>query len=122
MGLAGTDVAEAADLILADDNLASIVAAVEEGRAIYEDIRKFAGYHFCSNAAELVPFLVWGLSGGLVPLPLQVMQVLAIDLGTDQVPAVALGAEGAEPGVMTRPPRPQSEHLLNWPTVARVFG
>ena len=114
MGRSGTEVAkEAADLILIDDNFASVVAAVEEGRAVYDNIRRFAGYHFCSNVGELVPFLVWGISGGAVPLPLVVMQVLAIDLGTDQIPAIALGTERAEPGTMARPPRPRSEHLLN---------
>ncbi|HEU5062048.1 MAG TPA: cation-transporting P-type ATPase [Solirubrobacterales bacterium] len=119
----GTEVAkEAADLILIDDNFASVVAAVEEGRAIYDNIRRFAGYHFCSNAGELVPFLVWGVSGGAVPLPLVVMQVLAIDLGTDQLPAIALGTEGPEPGAMARPPRRRSEHLLNRAVIARVFG
>jgi magnesium-transporting ATPase (P-type) len=122
MGATGTDVAkESADLILVDDNFASIVAAVEEGRAVYDNIRRFAGYHFCSNVGELVPFLVWGISGGAVPLPLVVMQVLAIDLGTDQLPAMALGIERPEGGVMARPPRPRSERLLNRPTVARVF-
>jgi Ca2+-transporting ATPase len=122
MGVAGTDVAkESADVILVDDNFASIVAAIEEGRAVYDNIRRFAGYHFCSNAGELVPFLVWGISGGAVPLPLVVMQVLAIDLGTDQLPAMALGIERPEEGTMTRPPRPRSERLLNRPTVARVF-
>jgi P-type Ca2+ transporter type 2C len=123
MGAGGTEVAkEAADLILIDDNFASIVAAVEEGRAVYANIRRFAGYHFCSNVGELVPFLVWGISGGAVPLPLVVMQVLAIDLGTDQLPAIALGTERAEPGTMSRPPRPRSEHLLNRAVAARVFG
>ena len=88
MGRSGTDVAkEAADLILLDDNFASIVAAVEEGRAVYDNIRRFAGYHFCSNVGELLPFLVWGRhAAGAVPLPLVVMQVLAIDLGTDLLP------------------------------------
>ena len=109
MGHGGTEVAkEAADLILIDDNFASIVAAVEEGRAVYDNIRRFAGYHFCSNVGELVPFLVWGISGGAVPLPLVVMQVLAIDLGTDQIPAIALGTERPEPGTMERPPRPRA--------------
>jgi Ca2+-transporting ATPase len=123
MGAGGTEVAkEAADLILIDDNFASIVAAIEEGRAVYANIRRFAGYHFGSNVGELVPFLVWGLSGGAVPLPLVVMQVLAIDLGTDQLPAIALGTERAEPGTMSRPPRPRSEHLLNRAFAARVFG
>jgi magnesium-transporting ATPase (P-type) len=123
MGRAGTEVAkEAADLVLIDDNFASVVAAIEEGRAVYDDIRRFAGYHFCSNVGQLVPFLVWGISGGAVPLPLVVMQVLAIDLGTDQIPAMGLGTERAEPGTMTRPPRPRSEHLLNRATLGRVFG
>jgi magnesium-transporting ATPase (P-type) len=123
MGRGGTEVAkEAADLILLDDNFASVVAAVEEGRAVYDNIRRFAGYHFCSNVGELAPFLVWGVSGGAVPLPLVVMQVLAVDLGTDQVPAIALGTEGPEPGTMTRPPRRRSEHLLNREVAARVFA
>lgn len=123
MGRSGTEVAkEAADLILLDDNFASVVAAVEEGRAVYENIRRFAGYHFCSNVGELVPFLVWTLSGGAIPLPLVVMQVLAIDLGTDMVPAIALGTERAEPGTMARPPRARGTRLLNRPTMTRAFG
>jgi magnesium-transporting ATPase (P-type) len=123
MGRNGTEVAkEAADLILLDDNFVSVVAAVEEGRAVYDNIRRFAGYHFCSNVGELIPFLVWGVSGGAVPLPLVVMQVLAIDLGTDMLPAIALGTENAEPGTMDRPPRPRKERLLNGSTLARVFG
>jgi magnesium-transporting ATPase (P-type) len=108
MGVAmgsGTDVAkEAADLVLLDDNFASIVAAVEEGRAVYDNMRRFIGYHFSSNVGELVPFLVWGASGGAVPLPLVVMQVIAIDLGTDQVPAMGLGSEAPEPGTMAGAP------------------
>jgi magnesium-transporting ATPase (P-type) len=123
MGITGTDVAkETADMVLVDDDFASIVAAVEEGRAIYANIRRFASYHFCSNVGELVPFLVWGLSGGAIPLPLVVMQVLAIDLGTDMLPALALGTERAEPGTMERPPRPRSERLLGPRALARVYG
>ena len=123
MGRSGTEVAkEAADMILLDDNFASVVAAVEEGRAVYDNIRRFAGYHFCSNVGELIPFLVWGITGGAVPLPLVVMQVLAIDLGTDMLPAIALGTERAEPGTMERPPRPRSERLLNRVVLGRVFG
>ena len=123
MGLGGTEVAkEAADLILIDDDFASIVAAVEEGRAVYDNIRRFAGYHFCSNVGELVPFLVWGITGGAIPLPLVVMQVLAIDLGTDLLPAIALGTERAEPGTMSRPPRRRSERLLDRGVLGRVFG
>ena len=123
MGRSGTDVArEAADIVLLDDNFASIAAAVEEGRTVYENIRRFAQYHFSSNVAELMAFLVWGLSGGAIPLPLVVMQVLALDLGTDLLPAIALGTERAEPGVMERPPRPRSERLLNARVMARVYG
>jgi magnesium-transporting ATPase (P-type) len=109
-------------MVLLDDNFASIVAAVEEGRAVYDNIRRFAAYHFCSNVGELVPFLVWGASGGAIPLPLTVMQVLAIDLGTDMLPAIALGTERAEPGTMMRPPRPRGERLLSRRVLARVYG
>ena len=123
MGRSGTDVArEAADIVLLDDNFASIAAAVEEGRAVYDNIRRFAQYHFSSNVAELMAFLAWGLSGGAIPLPLVVMQVLALDLGTDLLPAIALGTERAEPGVMERPPRPRNERLLNRRVMARVYG
>jgi magnesium-transporting ATPase (P-type) len=123
MGRSGTDVArEAADMVLLDDNFASIAAAVEEGRAVYDNVRRFAQYHFSSNVAELMAFLTWGLSGGAIPLPLVVMQVLAIDLGTDLLPAIALGTERAEPGVMGRPPRPRSERLLNRRVLGRVYG
>jgi len=119
MGIAGTDVArEAADMILTDDNFASIINAVEEGRAVYANIRKFAMYVFNSNLAEAMPFMVMIFSGGRVPLALTVMQILAIDLGTDMFPAIGLGAEAPEAGVMERPPRDQKEPLLN----ARVLG
>lgn len=119
MGLAGTDVAkEAADMILTDDNFASIVHAVEEGRAVYANIRKFAVYIFNSNMAEAVPFIVFLFSRGLIPLPMTVMQVLAIDLGTDMVPAIGLGAEPPEAGIMQVSPRSQKEPLLN----ARLLG
>jgi P-type Ca2+ transporter type 2C len=119
MGLAGTDVAkEAADMILTDDNFASIVYAVEEGRAVYTNIRKFAVYVFNSNMAEAVPFIVFLFSRGLIPLPMVVMQVLAIDLGTDMVPAIGLGSEKPEAGVMLLPPRSQKEPLLN----TRILG
>jgi magnesium-transporting ATPase (P-type) len=114
MGVAGTDVArEAADMILTDDNFASIIHAIEEGRAVFANIRKFIKYVFNSNLAEAMPFMVMVLSGGRIPLGLTVMEVLAIDLGTDMMPAIGLGAEPPEPGVMERPPRSQKEPLLN---------
>lgn len=112
MGIAGTDVAkEAAEMILTDDNFASIVHAIEEGRAVYDNIRRFVGYIFASNVPELVPFLCFVMFR--IPLALIVMQILAIDLGTDMIPALALGTEAAETGIMKRPPRPRSERLLN---------
>jgi magnesium-transporting ATPase (P-type) len=122
MGVAGTDVAkEAADMILTDDNFASIVNAVEEGRAVYSNIRKFATYVFTSNVPEAVPFVAMLFSRGAIPLPLTVMQVLSVDLGTDMVPAIALGAEPPEEGIMDRPPRSQQEPLLNRPLLVRAL-
>lgn len=122
MGLTGTDVAkEAADMILTDDNFASIVHAVEEGRAVYNNIRKFAIYILNSNMPEAVPCIFYLFSGGAIPLPLTVMQVLAIDLGTDMVPAIALGTELPEAGIMDRPPRKKSETLLNRKVLLRAF-
>lgn len=112
MGVNGTDVAkEAAAVVLADDNFATIVAAIEEGRAVYANIKKFLTYVFISNVAELVPFIVMMLWG--VPLPLTIMQVLAIDLGTDVVPALALGMEPPEPAIMEQPPRRRDAPLLD---------
>jgi Ca2+-transporting ATPase len=121
MGETGTDVArEAADMVLADDNFASIVAAIEEGRAVYDNVRKFVTYIFASNVPEMVPFIAFALFR--IPLPLTVMQVLAVDLGTDMLPALALGAEAPEPGVMSRPPRSRSERLLDRPTLLRAYA
>ena len=120
MGIAGTDVAkEAADLILLDDNFASIVAAIEEGRAVFENIRKFLTYILTSNIPELVPYLAFVLFR--IPLPLTIIQILAVDLGTDMLPALALGAEKPDPGVMHRPPRARSERLLSWGLMARAY-
>lgn len=122
MGIAGTDVAkEAADMILTNDNFASIVDAVEEGRAVYANIRKFAMYVFNSNMAEAVPFVFFLFSGGRIPLPLTVMQVLSIDLGTDMVPAIGLGSEAPEAGLMQRPPRSQREPLLTSGILVRAL-
>ena len=120
MGIAGTDVAkEAADVILLDDNFASIVAAVEEGRAVFENIRKFLTYILSSNIPELVPYLAFVLFR--IPLPLTIIQILAVDLGTDMLPALALGAEKPDPGVMQRPPRARAERLLSWSLMARAY-
>jgi Ca2+-transporting ATPase len=114
MGIAGSDVAkESADMILLDDNFASIVKAIEEGRAVYDNIKKFAVYVFNSNMAEAVPFVVMLLSGGVVAMPLTIMQILSIDLGTDMLPALGLGADPAERGIMQRTPRSLSKSLLS---------
>ena len=122
MGLTGTDVAkEAADVILADDNFASIVGAVEEGRAVYANIKKFTTYIFTSNTPEAVPFIAFAFSGARIPLALNVMQILSVDLGTDLVPALALGAEPPEPGLMDRPPRRLSEHVITPGLLARAY-
>ncbi len=120
MGLAGTDVAKsAADMILLDDNFASIVNAVEEGRAVFENIRKFMTYILTSNIPEIVPYLAYVLLR--IPLPLTVIQILAVDLGTDMLPALALGAEKPDPEVMRQPPRRPAERLLSWSLVARAY-
>lgn len=121
MGKSGTDTARAAaDLILADDHFATIVNAVEEGRAVYANLRKFLTYILTSNVPEVVPYLAFVLLR--IPLPLTVIQILAVDLGTDIVPALALGAERAEPDVMRRPPRPRSERLLTPRLLLRAYG
>ncbi len=122
MGLSGTDVAkEAAAMILTDDNFASIVNAVEEGRTVYDNTRKFFTYILNSNMPEAVPYIFFLFSRGAIPLPLTVMQILAIDLGTDVVPAMALGQEKPEAGVMARPPRSPKEPLLNRRFLVRTF-
>jgi magnesium-transporting ATPase (P-type) len=122
MGIVGTDVAkEAADMILTDDNFASIVNAVEEGRAVYDNIKKFTTYIFTSNTPEAVPFILFALSAARIPLALNVMHVLSIDLGTDMVPALALGAEPPEPGVMDRPPRNLNEHVVTRSLLLRAY-
>jgi sodium/potassium-transporting ATPase subunit alpha len=120
MGITGTDVAkEAADMILLDDNFATIVNAIEEGRAVYENIRKFISYIFSSNIPEIVPYLAYALLR--IPLPLTIIQILAVDLGTDMLPALALGAEKPSPAVMKVPPRSPKERLLNLPLLTRAY-
>jgi len=120
MGKAGTDVArEAADMILTDDNFASIVHAVEEGRAIFDNIRRFLTYFQTSNVAEMWPFLAMIFLK--IPLPLTLLQILTIDLLTDQVPALALGLEQPEPGVMERPPKSPKEPILTLGMVVKAY-
>jgi magnesium-transporting ATPase (P-type) len=120
MGISGTDVAkEAADIILLDDNFATIVAAIEEGRAVYDNLRKFLTYILTHNVAELVPYLAFALFK--IPLPLTVIQILAVDLGTDTLPALALGSEKPDAGVMQRPPRSRGERLLDRGLILRAY-
>ncbi|MFC6236682.1 cation-translocating P-type ATPase [Longivirga aurantiaca] len=113
MGRSGTDVArEAATMVLTDDNFNTIAQAVESGRRVYDNVRKFVLYIFAHATPEVVPFLVFALSGGRVPLPITVLQILCIDIGTETLPALALGREQAEPGLMHQPPRPSGEKLI----------
>ncbi|HET8715081.1 MAG TPA: cation-transporting P-type ATPase [Holophagaceae bacterium] len=120
MGRIGTEVAkEAADMVLLDDHFATIVRAIEEGRAVFDNVRKFLTYHMSSNVAELAPYLAWALLK--VPLGLTVLQILMVDLGTDMVPALGLGAEPPGPGVMDQPPRKPSEPLLTGGLVLRTY-
>ena len=120
MGRSGTDVArEAADLVLLDDDFATIVAAVEQGRATFTNIRRFLTYHLTDNVAELTPFLIWALSGGRFPLAIGVLQVLSLDIATDLLPALALGAEPASAGLLDRPLT--GRHVIDGSLVRRVF-
>jgi magnesium-transporting ATPase (P-type) len=120
MGLSGTDAArEAADLILLDDNFASIVAAVEEGRAVFANLRKFLTYILTSNIPELVPYLAFVLLR--IPLPLTVIQMLAVDLATNIFPALALGAEKPGADIMQQAPRQRDERLLNSALIVRAY-
>ena len=121
MGKSGTDVArEAADLVLLDDDFSTIVAAVEQGRSTFANIRRFLTYHLTDNVAELAPFVVWALSGGTFPLAIGVLQVLALDIGTDVLPALALGAEPPARHILERPPA--RGHLIDRRLFARAFG
>lgn len=120
MGITGTDVAkESADMILLDDNFATIVNAIEEGRAAYENIRKFISYILSSNIPEIVPYIAYVLFR--IPLPLTIMQILAVDLGTDILPALALGAEKPTKDLMKQPPRDPKERLLNFRLLSRSY-
>ncbi|MEU2102181.1 cation-transporting P-type ATPase [Nocardia sp. NPDC019255] len=122
MGRSGTDVArEAATMVLTDDNFATITAAIQAGRRVYDNIRKFICYIFAHTTPEVTPLLVFALSGGAIPLPLTVMQLLAFDIGTETLPALALGREAAEPGLMRRPPRKRSESVIRTPMLLRAW-
>ena len=120
MGRSGTDVArEAADMVLLDDNFASIVAAIEEGRAVFGNIRNFLTYILTSNVPEMIPYLAFVVFR--IPLPLTVIQILAVDLGTDMLPALGLGTEAPAPDIMKAPPRSRGDRLLKWPLLARAY-
>jgi calcium-translocating P-type ATPase len=122
MGLTGTDVArEASTMVLTDDNFATIVAAVAAGRRVFDNVRKFIVYIFAHATPEVLPFLLYALAGGAIPLPLTVLQILAIDLGTEILPALALGREPAEPGLMERPPRPRAEGVIQRTMLVRAW-
>ncbi|MDD5611202.1 MAG: cation-transporting P-type ATPase [Candidatus Omnitrophica bacterium] len=112
MGLRGTDVAkESAEMVLIDDNFTSIVSAIEEGRAVFENIKKFITYIFAHLVPEAIPYIFYVLLK--IPLPITVMQILAIDLGTETLPALALGVERPEPGIMDLPPRPRKKGVID---------
>jgi len=121
MGLRGTDVAkEASDIILLDDNFATIISAVEEGRAVYDNIKKFITYILTSNIPEIMPFIAYVLLP--IPLPITVIQILAIDLITDMLPAIGLGNEPPEADIMQRPPRHRNERLVSFRTFIRSYA
>jgi len=120
MGIKGTEVArEAADMILLDDNFASIVAAIEEGRTVYFNIKKFVTYILSSNIPEIVPYILFFFLS--IPLPLSVIQILTIDLGSDMLPGLALGSEGPEEDIMNRPPVGKNENILDLEVFKRGY-
>jgi len=120
MGNTGTDVAkEAADMILLDDNFKSIVSAIEEGRTVYFNIKKFVTYILSSNVPEIVPYILQFFFK--IPLPLSVIQILSIDLGSDMLPGLALGSEKPEKNIMKRPPIGTKEKILDWEVFKRGY-
>ncbi|HEY5046250.1 MAG TPA: cation-transporting P-type ATPase [Solirubrobacteraceae bacterium] len=122
MGRSGTDVArEASTMVLTDDNFATIVVAVEAGRQVYDNVRKFIQYIFAHATPEVMPFLLFALAGGAIPLPLTVMLLLAFDVGTETLPSLALGRDPIEPGSMDRPPRPRSQGVIQGPMLVRAW-
>ena len=120
MGKSGTEVAkEAADMILLDDNFSTIVAAIEEGRTVYFNIKKFVTYILSSNVPEIVPYILQFFLK--IPLPLSVIQILSIDLGSDMLPGLALGSEKPEKNIMNRPPAGSQEKILDWEVFKRGY-
>jgi magnesium-transporting ATPase (P-type) len=121
MGLSGTDVArQAADLVLLDDHFATIVLAVRQGRTTFANIRRFLTYHLTDNVAELAPFVVFSVTAGAVPLALGVLQILSLDIATDLLPALALGAEPSSPRVLDGPP--PRRRLIDAPLLRRALA
>lgn len=120
MGVSGTDAArESADMVLLDDNFASIVSGIKEGRAVYANMQKFVTYVLASNIPEIVPFLLYILFP--IPLALTVVQILSIDLGTDLLPAIGLGQDAPDHETMRRPPRSRQERLLSRSLMVRAY-
>jgi magnesium-transporting ATPase (P-type) len=118
MGLTGTDVArESSDMVLLDDNFVSIVKAIELGRSVFDNLKRFVYYVFVHNMAELMTFISFVLFN--IPLPLLVSQVLAIDLGMDLLPSLAITLEPPKPHVMLKPPRPPGTRLIDFKTLFR---
>ncbi|CAF3349572.1 unnamed protein product [Rotaria sp. Silwood1] len=122
MGIAGSDVSkQAADMILLDDNFASIVTGVEEGRLIFDNLKKSIAYTLTSNIPEITPFLMYLIMD--IPLPLGTITILCIDLGTDMVPAISLAYEKAETDIMKRRPRdPKHDRLVNERLISMAYG
>jgi sodium/potassium-transporting ATPase subunit alpha len=122
MGITGSDVSkQAADMILLDDNFASIVTGVEEGRLIFDNLKKSIAYTLTSNIPELTPFLLFIVAN--IPLPLGTITILCIDLGTDLIPAISLAYEKPESNIMERPPRdPKRDKLVNNRLINMAYG
>ena len=122
MGIAGSDVSkQAADMILLDDNFASIVTGVEEGRLIFDNLKKSIAYTLTSNIPEISPFLLFIIAD--IPLPLGTVTILCIDLGTDMVPAISMAYEEAESDIMKRQPRnPFTDRLVNERLISMAYG
>ena len=122
MGKSGTDVArEAATMVLTDDNFATIEAAIQAGRSVYDNIRKFIIYIFAHATPETVPYIVFALSGAKVPLALPVLMLLAFDIGSETLPSLALSCDPPAPGTMEQPPRKADEPLIQRPMLVRAW-